>query len=229
MKSRRILFATVLLFAAACSTVNYESPQFAERAQHHQVIAVLPFEMVLAGDPPENLTALQIAQIEEAESVAFQEAYYYRLLHQASVHRKHPIRIDIQPVDTTNRLLAAAGIGIRESWAMSAKSLASVLRVDAVISTSVQKTRYLSDGESFGVDLGLQVVNEVTQGRLAPVLPWGLVKTHDIWANCELIDSVDGAVIWQTDLAQATDWQYPANQVIAGFTQELAKKFPYRG
>jgi hypothetical protein len=161
--------------------------------------------------------------------VAFQASYYYRLLNQASAQRKHPIRIEIQPVDTTNRLLAEAGIGVRESWGMSAKSLASVLRVDAVISTSVQKTRYLSDGESFGLDLGLQVVNEVTEGALAPVLPWSLVKTHDIWANCELIDSVDGAVLWQTDLAQATDWRCPANQVIAGFTEELAKKFPYRG
>jgi hypothetical protein len=229
MKSRSILLATVLLIGAACSTANYESPQFAERAQHHQVIAVLPFEMVLTGDPPGNLTAVQIAHIEEAESVAFQEAYYYRLLHQSSVHRKHPIRIEIQPVETTNRLLAAAGIGVRESWGMSAKELSRVLRVDAVISTSVQKTRYLSDGESFAADLGLEVVNEVTEGRLAPFLPWGLTKTHDIWANCELIDSVDGAVIWQTDLTQATDWQYPANQVIAGFTEELAKKFPYRG
>ncbi len=229
MKSRRIPLVTMLVLAAACSTVNYESPQFAERAQHHQIIAVLPFEMVLTGDPPHDLTAQQIAEIEDAESVAFQEAYYYRLLHQASVHRKRPIRIEIQPVETTNRLLNAAGIGVRESWGMSAKSLARVLRVDAVISTSVQKTRYLSDGESFGVDLGLQVVNEVTEGRLAPVLPWGLIKTHDIWANCELIDGLDGAVIWQTDLTQATDWQYPANQVIAGFTEELAKKFPYRG
>jgi hypothetical protein len=229
MKSTRVALVAMALAAAACSTVNYESPQFAERARHHQVIAVLPFEMVLAGDPPANLTARQIAQIEEMESVAFQEAYYYRLLHQASVHRKHPIRIDIQPVETTNRLLSGAGIGVRESWGMSAKALASVLRVDAVISTSVQKTRYLSDGESFGVNLGLEVVNEITEGRLAPVLPWGLAKTHDIWANCELIDSIDGAVLWQTDFAQATDWQYPANQVIAGFTEELAKKFPYRG
>jgi len=229
MKSWKIPLVTMLLLATACSTVNYESPQFVERAQHHQVIAVLPFEMILDGDPPGNLTAEQIARIEEAESVAFQEAYYYRLLHQSSAHRKHPIRIAIQPVETTNRLLRAAGVGVRDSWAMSAKSLASVLRVDAVISTSVQKTRYLSDGESFGVDLGLEVVNAVTEGRLAPVLPWGLVKTHDIWANCELIDSLDGAVLWQTDFAQATDWQYPANQVIAGFTEELAKKFPYRG
>ncbi len=229
MKSRRFPLVAILLLVAACSTVNYESPQFAERASHHQIIAVLPFEMVFTGDPPGNLTAQQIAQIEEAESVAFQEAYYYRLLHQASVHKKRPIRIEIQSVETTNQLLAAAGIGIRESWGMSAKSLASVLRVDAVVSTSVTKTRYLSDGESFGVDVGLQIVNEVTRGRLAPVLPWGLVKTHDIWANCELIDSVDGAVIWQTDFAQSADWQYPANQVIAGFTEELAKKFPYRG
>lgn len=229
MRSRRVLSATILLFAGACSTANYQSPQFTERARHHQIIAVLPFEMVLTGDPPKNLTARQIAQIEEAESVAFQEAYYYRLLNQASVHRKHPIRIEIQSVETTNRLLAGAGIGVRESWGMSAKALARVLRVDAVISTSVQKTRYLSDGESFGFDLGLNVVNEITEGRVAPFLPWGLVKTHDIWANCELIDALDGALLWQTDLAQATDWQVPANEVIAGFTSELAKKFPYRG
>jgi hypothetical protein len=229
MNTQRSLLAATVLLAAACSTVNYQSPEFAERARHHQVIAVLPFEMVLTGDPPEHLTAQQIAEIEEAESLAFQEAYYHRLLHQASVHRKHPIRIEIQPVATTNQLLASAGIGVRESWGMSAKSLARVLRVDAVISTSVQKTRYLSAGESFGVDLGLQVVNDLTEGRLAPLLPWGLVKTHDIWANCELIDSLDGAVIWQTDMAQATDWRYPANQVIAGFTEDLAKKFPYRG
>ena len=229
MKSRHIPLATMLLSAAACSTANSLCPQFTERARHHQIIAVLPFEMVLTGDPPRDLTAPQIAQIEEAESVAFQEAYYYRLLHQASVHRKHPIWIEIQPPETTNRLLDEAGIGVRDSWGMSAKSLARVLRVDAVISTSVQKTRYLSDGESFGVDLGLTVVNEISEGRLASVLPWGLVKTHDIWANCELIDSLDGTVIWQTDFAQATDWQYPANQVIAGFTEELAKKFPYRG
>lgn len=229
MKHRTAPLLAILLVAAACSTANYQSQEFTDRARHHRVIAVLPFEMVLAGDPPKGLTPEQIARIEEAESVAFQEAYYYRLLHQASVHRKHPIRIEIQPVENTNRLLADAGISVRDSWAMSAKSLARVLRVDAVVSTSVQKTRYLSDGESFGVDLGLQVVNEISEGRLAPVLPWGLTKTNDIFANCELIDSLDGAVLWQTDLAQATDWRYPANQVIAGFTDELAKKFPYRG
>ena len=229
MKSLKPLLIAALLITSACSTANYQSPQFADRAQHHQVIAVLPFVMILDGDPPKNLTAQQIAQIEEAESLAFQGAYYYRLLHQASVHRKHPIRIEIQPPETTNRLLAAAGIGIRDSWGLPAEEMARVLQVDAVISTAVQKTRYLSGGESLGVDLGLQIVNEVTEGRLAPVLPWGLVKTHDIWANCELLDGLDGTLLWQTDFTQAADWRYPANQVVDGFTHELAKLFPYRG
>jgi hypothetical protein len=226
--SRSSLFSALLL-VSACSTVNYESPQFAERAVHHQVIAVLPFEMVLDGDPPKNLTAAQIISIEEAESVAFQEAYYYRLLGQSSAHRKHPIRVRIQHVEETNRLLVEKGIGVRESWGMSAKSLAQALRVDAVIRTSVRKTRYLSGGESFAIDTGLHVFNEISEGRFAGILPWGLTTTHDIWANSVLVDSLDGAVMWQSDLSAATDWRAPANDIIAVFTLELAKQFPYRG
>lgn len=229
MNGFRFSLLSALLFVSACSTANYESPQFSERAIHHQVIAVLPFEMVLDGDPPENLTAAQIAAAEEAESVAFQEAYYYRLLGQSSAHRKRPIRVRIQHVDETNRLLADNGIGIRESWALPAKSLARALRVDAVIRTSVRKTRYLSGGESFVIETGLQVFNEVSEGRFAGLLPWGLTTTHDIWANSVLVDSVDGVVMWQFDLSAATDWRAPANTIIADFTLELAKRFPYRG
>ncbi len=68
----------------------------------------------------------------------------------------------------------------------------------------------------------------MTEGRLAPFLPWGLVTTHDIWANSELVDAVDGAVLWQTDFAGATDWRLPPDRVIVEFTHELAKRFPYR-
>jgi hypothetical protein len=229
MKSYRLSLLSVLVLGSACSTAHYESPQFTERALHHQVIAVLPFEMVLDGDRPKNLTAAQIEIIEEAESVAFQEAYYYCLLDQSSAHRRHPIMVRIQHVDETNRLLADAGIGVRESWGMSAKSLARAIRVDAVIRTSVHKKRYLSGGESFSIDTGLQVFNEISEGRFGGLLPWGLTTTHEIWANSVLIDSLDGAVMWQSDLSEATDWRAPANTIIAGFTLELAKRFPYRG
>ena len=230
MFGRITLLVSALVVAAGCSsTANYESPQLAERAQQHRVIAVLPFAMVLSGTPPADLTPAQIAATEEAESVAFQTAYYHWLLNQSSARRKHPIRIEIQPVSETNRLLADQGISIRDSWGMSAKSLARVLRVDAVVSTAVTKTRYLSGAESLAIEAGLNVATEVSKGWLAPLLPWGLTTTNDIQAASEIIDALDGAVLWQDEMAAATDWRAPANDVIAGFTRELAKKFPYRG
>jgi hypothetical protein len=230
MSARSILLMAATVALAACSsTANYESPQLAERAEQHRLIAVLPFTMVVTGKPPGDLTAEQIAAVEEAESVAFQTTYYQWLLEQASMHRKHPIRIQIQPVSETNRLLAERGITVRDSWGMSAKSLARVLRVDAVVSTAVTKTRYLSGVESFAIETGFTIVSEITEGRLAPFLPWGVTTTHDIQAASEIIDALDGTVLWQDDMSVSTDWRAPANDVIAGFTRELAKRFPYRG
>ena len=229
MKIQRFLLPSTLVLAAACSSTGYVSPELTTRMNRHQVIAVLPFEVVMAGKPPGGLTSAQLARAEENDSVAFQTALYYSLLNQASANRKHPIRVRIQPADETNRLLEQNGIGIRESWGMSAKSLARVLRVDAVVSTTVHTMRYLSGGESFAIETGLVVVNEVTEGRLAPFLPWSLSTTADIGANCELIDTLDGSVIWQSDMSAATDWRAPPEDIIAGFTHDLAKKFPYRG
>ncbi len=229
MRARRFLLPSILLFVAACSSSGYMSPELTARTRHHEVIAVLPFEVVMAGKRPGGLSGDQLAKAEENDSVAFQTALYYSLLNQASASRRHPISVRIQAVDETNRLLAEHGIGIRESWGMSAKDLARVLRVDAVVSTTVHTMRYLSGGESFAIETGLVVANEISEGWLAPFLPWGLSTTADIQANCELIDTLDGSVIWQSDVSVSTDWRAPPDDIIAGFTHDLAKKFPYRG
>jgi len=230
MNTRLLSLLAALSIAAACGTAaNYQSPHFEARAQQHQVIAVLPFTMVFTGKTPKDLTPEQIAKIEEEESVAFQMGYYHWLLQQASVDRKHPIRIEIQPVSETNRLLAEQGISVRDSWGMTAKSLARVLRVDAVVSTAVTKTRYMSGVQSFAIETGFAVVSEISEGQLAPFLPWALGTTNNIQAASELIDALDGSVLWQDGLSASTDWRAPANDIIAGFTRDLAKKFPYRG
>jgi hypothetical protein len=230
MKARWVLLLPLLAFSLSCgSAANYQSPQFDERAAQHRVIAVLPFAMTFTGKTPKDLSPAQIATIEQDESVAFQTAYYHWLLQQSSAQRKHPIRIEIQPVSETNRLLAEHGISVRDSWEMSAKSIARALRVDAVVSTAVTKTRYLSGVESFAIETGFVAVSEISEGWLAPLLPWDVTATADIEAASELIDALDGAVLWHDGLSVSTDWRAPPNQIIAGFTRDLAKKFPYRG
>jgi hypothetical protein len=218
----------MLLAATACTTVDSTSQQFAAESSDHRTVAVLPFEMVLTGRVPEGLTPDQVSAIEEAESLAFQTALYHSMLDRSGVGKKRPIRVDIQPVEETNQILDGRGIGVRESWALPAEELAEMLGVDAVVRTTVHKTRYLSDVESYGIDVGTAIFNEVTEGQFGWLVPHGAMTTVGIWADSTLVNGDDGAVLWKVALERATDWQRPANDVIVGITRKLAKKFPYR-
>ncbi len=216
----------------ACTTVNYQSPRFIDQTRGHQKVAVLPFEMIFAGKAPRGLSASQIQHIEESESVAFQTSLYLRLLNRID---KGHVGIDVQQVEETNRVLAANHIDVRESWEMATQELARLLDVDAVVRTRVEKTRYLSDGVSFGIDLGTHILAEILDDDdhahdhddIYLSLPHGLVKTHDIFADGALLSGHDGELLWRVAVARETDWTRPANDVIEGLTKKLAKKFPY--
>jgi hypothetical protein len=226
MKRATMLFAVLL---GACTAVHYESPQLAARASDRETVAVLPFEMVFAGKVPANLRPEEILAIEEGESLAFQYALYDRLLDRSSVTRKRPILVQIQPVETTNRLLDESGIELRQVWEMPAEQLADTLGVEAVLKTRVQKTRYMSELASWGTEVGLHVAHEVTDGRIDWLIPPGLTRTDDIYADSVLVSGEDGDLLWKVAVHRATDWRRPANDVVVGITKKLAKKFPYRG
>jgi hypothetical protein len=227
MKRATVLVATALL--GACTAVHYESPRLTGRAPDSQTIAVLPFEMVFAGKMPADLGPEQIRAIEVGESLAFQHALYNRLLDRSSATRDRPILVRIQPVETTNRLLDEGGISLREAWQMPAERLAETLGVEAVLKTRVEKTRYMSELASWGTEVSLSVLHEATAGRIDWLIPPGLTRTDDIYADSTLLSCEDGDLLWKVAVRRATDWRRPANDVVAGITKKLAKKFPYRG
>ena len=185
--------------------------------------------MVFTGKAPAGLGAAQIRSIEEAESVAFQTSLYFRLLNRIGKGR---IGVDVQQVEETNRILASRRIGIRDSWEMAPQDLAKILGVDAVVRTRVEKTRYLSDLASFGIDVGSWVLHEVihdaTDGDVHLPIPHELIKTHDIFADGLLVSGRDGDLLWRVAVSREADWTRPANDVIEGLTRKLARKFPYR-
>ena len=227
MRRSTILAAAILL--GACTTVHYESPKIAGPVAERQTVAVLPFEMVFAGKLPPELGPERIRAIEAGESLAFQHALYDSLLDRSSVTRKRPILVRIQPVETTNRLLDEGGIELRESWRMPAEELARRLGVEAVIRTRVEKTRYMSELASWSTEVGLHVLHEASEGRIDWLIPPGLTRTDDIYADSTLVSGEDGDLLWKVAVHRATDWRRPANDVVVGITRKLAKKFPYRG
>lgn len=227
MRRSTILIAAALL--GACTAVHYESPELAARQADRQTIAVLPFEMVFAGKLPPELGPEEIRAIEAGESLAFQYALYDSLLDRSSATRKNPILVRIQPVETTNRLLDEGDIELRAAWHLPAEELAEALGVDAVLRTRVEKTRYMSELASWSTEVGLHVLHEASEGRVDWLIPPGLTRTDDIYADSTLLSGDDGDLLWKVAVHRATDWRRPANDVVVGITRKLAKKFPYRG
>jgi len=226
MKQATLL--TLLVSLAACTAIDYTSPEFPAAALDHQTVAVLPVEMLFTGKAPKGLTADDILAIEEGESLAFQATLYNYLLDRSDTRSRRPIWVAIQPIDLTNQLLSEEGLLIRETWTLPAEDLAEVLEVDAVVRTRVRKTRYLSDLASFGIDVGVHVLLEVLDEEHAWLLPWG-PRTYDVYAEGELVTADEGTLLWKVAVNRETNWTQPANDVVRGITRKLAKKFPYRG
>ncbi len=61
------------------------------------------------------------------------------------------------------------------------------------------------------------------------LLPWGMTRTYDVYAEGELVAADEGTLLWKVAVNRETDWSQPANDVVRGITRKLAKKFPYRG
>src|SRR5256885_8066538 len=143
----RLIFTgliALIIFASCSRPTYYTSSNFWQQASHHKLIAVVPAEMVYTGTQPKNVTPEAIADIEEKESVAFEQSLYNGILRNAN-SRKHIMTINVQDISTTRKLLEDNHISIRDSWKQDDKELAKLLGVDAIVRMRVQKKRYMSD------------------------------------------------------------------------------------
>lgn len=214
----------IILLLESCIGVPTVAPAFYEKTNSHQIIAVLPFEMIFTGKKSKKLTFEQIQKIEEVESISFQKSLYDQLMRESDYSR-HPIRVDIQPIYATNRILDDNRISIRDSWYMDPVELARILRVDAVVRTQIEKKRYMSNGASLGIEIGSAILSALLDDSSAFSI---ILPTSGIKASCFLINGNDGTNLWSVKIADETDWRMPANAIIENINHYISEKFPYR-
>lgn len=212
---------------SACAKPYYLSSSFVDKTKDHEVIAILPVEMIFLGTMPEGLSEIDILAIEEAESQAFQISLSNEILRSVK-GGKNPLSVDFQPYSTTNQILEENDISVREVWHQKPEYLADLLQVDAVVSSRIEKYRYMSDLASYGIYVATDVIDILSQGTLRPYIPPGLSRSNDIMASCSLHDGRDGIVLWSMSQEHAADWSRPAPVVIDGINRKLARHFPYR-
>lgn len=220
------LAALIMLISSAC-TPTYQSRNFDSLTSHHQVVAVLPVEMVYTGMTPEGFSEDDMWEIEMAESQAFQMALHNEILRSTRNGRKS-ISVSLQDVKTTQALLQESGIALTDVEYHSPEKLAKILGVDAVVRATIQKNRIMSDLSSYGIEMGVRALGILTKQPTWPLLPGGVTHSKEINASYALVDGEHGETLWSVAFDVQADWRQHSNDIIDQVTRRGARKFPYR-
>lgn len=224
-----IALVWALLLLGGCSKNYYISNNFEQRTQNHKVIAILPAQMIYTNNLLDDLGLenQDLAEIEEAESRAFQISLSDQLLAMAQRGKKS-MRVELQSLEQTNHLLASKNINIKSSWDKSPSELAAILGVDAVVKSRVEKQRYLPDLAAFGISLGTKIVSLLTRNPFWLINNGNVAKTNDLYISCSLIDGENNNVLWSTNANSSTDWNVSLREVADRLNNVFARKFPYK-
>jgi len=213
-------FVLVLLVTSSC-TRHFTHAQFEERAASHQIIAVLPFEVVTTGRMTRQMSEAMLDEVELAESRVFQMSFHDQMLHRFSRDRRS--QVSVQHYSETNRLLEQAGLDLRDAWRESPVELANILGVDAVVRNSVHKDTYLTDMESFGISLASTI--SVLFGGL-----WFDTdnRTSDVRINSAIVEANTGVTLWSATRTSPTRWDRKTSETVNFINRRVTKHIPYR-
>jgi hypothetical protein len=217
-----IIIFPVILFS--CSNRYYTAGNFSKKTEDHQLVAILPAEVIFSGKLPKNIGPEAIAEAEESESIHFQYALMNSILRHANT-RKYITTVNFQDINTTQKILERNNITTRSSWKMDDDEIARLLGVDAVIRMRVQKKRYMSDEASYGVNAAKQILYRTGVGSKLPV-PASVGKTYDVYATCNLASN--NMTLWNDNYKRYADYDTPANVIVEWITDDFGENFPYK-
>ncbi|RYE01760.1 MAG: hypothetical protein EOP50_01440 [Sphingobacteriales bacterium] len=225
---RLLLLATIAIAVASCSTNKnvFKAADFSTQATAHHKIAVLPVRVVQSGWVGKKETPESIRAANEAWSASFQETLLSYIVSKAGKRKKGPA-VTFQGVPQTNALLKAAGLDIESAYAKSPDELAKILGVDAVIMTTLDKKKNVSDGVATAIGAGRQLLNIFGNGTSGSTALDGY-KATDIQMNSALYDARDGRLLWKTFREGGDDLPKNVNDLVQYYSLWIAKKLPYR-
>jgi len=219
-----ILLTLLIIFSC---TPFFISNDFEIQTADHKVIAILPFEMNYTGHIPKDLVKEDLEKIEEAESEAFMISYYNEILRSTKSGKK-PIRVKVQNYKNTLQLLEENNISIVGSWNIKTEKLAELLQVDAILRGYIEKNQLIPELESFGIEIGLNILNIMTNNALWPWIPFDLAKSKIVKTNYDIVNGKDGSTLWSIAYEIEADWRRPADEIISDVNRKSTRKFPYR-
>lgn len=220
-----LLFIVCIGFAACGVNKNvYQSVDFNQKAVTHHNIAILPLYITETGYVSKKVTEDDIKAANEKWSYAFQESLHTYILRQTSKNKKGPV-VSFQSLQKTNAILKENNLSIADAYDKKPEELAKLLNVDAVLVTTLEKNKNISDGAAYGLAAGRILLNVIGKGAATPGF-W--LNASDINMNCYLYDAADSKLLWKTFRKGGTDLPSNVDDLVQYYSNWIAKKLPYR-
>lgn len=222
---RTILLSVCLLFLISCGTNRavYQSPDISQKTAKHKTVAILPVRMIQTGHVPKSISEADLKAANEKWGYVFQESLQTFILKQTAKNDDAPM-VSFQSIQKTNALLKENSISVEDIYTKQPEELAKMLGVDAVIMTTMNHNKNLSDGVAYGLAAARTIANVVS--RTAVITPG--MNASDVSINCSLYDAADSKLLWKTYRDGGTDLPANVEGIIENYSNWIAKKLPYR-
>lgn len=217
----------ILLFAASCSPNKHLTADYDKFANRHNIIAVLPYDIQMVGRKVAEMELEEINQLKTVESRLFQQSLYSEILKRTG-KGKRDIKISVQDINKTNRLLKGAGVDVVEIGEYSPKELGAILGVDAVISTRLVKETFLSRQEALLVDVAATTILDRVPVRVRPFNRSKMTRSSEVDIFCTIVDTQAESAIWVYNTECDLQWDMDPDDAVENINGRISKKFPYK-
>lgn len=188
----------------------YTNPDFNTLAKDHQVLAILPFDVVLQLRPNEmkNMRPGDLEQLQQREGDAVQSALHTYFLKQKE---KEDFKVTFQDIGKTNVLLKRKGWTADSLKLKTKEEIAEALEVDGLISGALYTNKPMSEGASAALGIVFGVWGPTNSGKCT-------INVHD---------RQSGKLLWKYEKRLSRSLGSDTQSVINAMMRKASRKFPY--
>jgi len=175
MKKSIMLLIAVTVLLQSCAKIFY-SPDAIPLARSQKIIAIAPPKVAIAAR--KNIDGTALIEQQKTESVNFQREMYSWMLRRKMQGTNS---VEIQDVETTNALLANAGI--KDGYLLTPDEICRILGVDGIMTSNYSLSKPMSEGAAIASALLIGF--------------WG--PTNEANASLSIHDYSANKMIWNYD------------------------------
>lgn len=184
----------------------YENPEFNSISKSHKTIAILPFKAIVNLGQP--ITKEDQAALEASEGIAVQNALETYFL---KAQKRKRYKVSFQNTKDTNAFLKKKEVSYDNIDVFTTSELCEILKVDALISGSINLNVQLSQGLSKEFNLIDYVTGNTKYGRI----------------GIKVSDATTGKLIWKYEKEIDRKTGKNTQDLIESMMKQASRKFPY--